>query len=232
MPSSRASVRSVGYMLDKKGGSGSIAFNNARATHTSSTLGITKVIATRNASGLYSVVTRCMVDTTTAVPVYISVPVQVRREAIHRLHACLGHASIDKMRHIMKAMPHVCGSLTTRDLALFTSCPACRTGKTKTAERPKTSYTRSYLFAHRLHGDTTGVIRPSTTGGFRRALVVVDDASRWIFVRLLRAALLNTKLCWLYALSYRRQRQEHMCCERKYFAQTMEPNSLTLRSRT
>ena len=52
----------------------------------------------------------------------------------------------------------------------------------------KTTYTRSALFGHRLHADTTGVIRPSTTTGYRRALIIVDDASRWTYVKLLRSA--------------------------------------------
>lgn len=36
--------------------------------------------------------------------------------------------------------------------------------------------------------DTTGIIKPSTRGGYRRALIAVDDASRWIFVVLLKSA--------------------------------------------
>ena len=121
-------------------------------------------------------------------PMYISIPVQVRREAIHRLHQCLGHASVARMRYVLKNFPQVCGSLTTRDLALFTDCPACHMGKSRKAARLKSADTRSKLFGHRLHMDTTGVIKPSTRGGFRRALMVVDDASRWIFVALLKSA--------------------------------------------
>ena len=37
-----------------------------------------------------------------------------------------------------------------------------------------------------MAADTTGVIRPSSTGGYKRAIIVVDDTSRWIFVVLLR----------------------------------------------
>ena len=39
-----------------------------------------------------------------------------------------------------------------------------------------------------MHADTSGPVRPSTASGFRRVLVVVDDASRWIYVALLRTA--------------------------------------------
>ena len=184
MPSSQASVRSVGCLLDTKGGA--VTFTSAGAQYITPSGSARQIIAVRNASGLYSVLPNAM--SVSSVPVLISVPTQVRREAVHRFHQCLGHVSIEKMRHVMRTNPSVCGSLTTRDLALFTSCPACRVGSARKATRPKSSYTRTQLFAHRLHADTTGVIRPATTTGFRRALVIVDDASRWIFIRLLRAA--------------------------------------------
>ena len=182
MPKSTASVRSVGFALDRRGGS--VTFTRTKAIYNSNS-GAQIVIARRNNIGLYSVIPGSM---PTGHPILISVPVQVRREAIHRLHQCLAHASIEKMRYIMKKFPQVCGSLTTRDLALFTTCPACRMGKSRKAPRPKSTYTRSTLFGHRLHADTTGVIRPATTAGYRRALIMVDDASRWIFVKLLRTA--------------------------------------------
>ena len=189
MPCSQASVRSVGYALDKRGGT--ITFSTTSAVYHAPD-GTPVTIASRSASGLYSVIQGAMPPVPPQghppVSVLISVPVQVRREAIHRFHQCLGHASIERMRYVMKNMPHVTGSLTTRDLALFTSCPACRIGKTKRAPSAATTSTRSTLFAHRLHADTTGIIRPSTSSGYRRALIVVDDASRWIFVKLLKAA--------------------------------------------
>ena len=47
---------------------------------------------------------------------------------------------------------------------------------------------RATSFAYRLHFDTSGTVRPSTSSGFSRLLVAVDDASRWIFASLLRRA--------------------------------------------
>ena len=184
LPTSTASVRSVGYALDHRGGT--IVFSRTNAVYISPS-GAKVEIATRNNIGLYSVVPGTM-PPVQPVPVCISIPVQVRREAIHRLHQCLGHAGIEKMQYIMKNMPQVCGPLTTRDLALFTTCPACRIGKMQAASRPKSAYTRSTLFGHRLHADTTGSIRPPTTAGYKRALIMVDDASRWILVKLLFTA--------------------------------------------
>ena len=185
MPSAHASVRSVGYALDRRGGS--IQFTTTNAVYIAPS-GASTEIARRNNNGLYTMIPGAMPPPLPRAPVYISVPTQVRREAIHRLHQCLGHASIERMRYILKTAPQACGSLTTRDLALFTTCAACQVGKCVRAPRPKATATRSTLFAHRLHADTTGVIRPSTQGGFRRALIVVDDASRWIFAVLLQAA--------------------------------------------
>ena len=197
LPSSKASVRSVGYALDRRGGS--VTFTRTGASYTSPS-GETTIIAVRNKIGLYSVIPGRMPAATSLV--CISVPVQVRREAIHRLHQCLGHASLEKMRYIMKHAPYVCGSLTTRDLALFTTCPACKMGKSTKANRPKAAYSRSTIFGYRLHADTTGIIRPASTGGYKRALIVVDDASRWIFVVLLRTATMQETAAALRKVLY------------------------------
>ena len=188
MPSAHASVRSVGYALDARGGA--ITFTTTHASYISPS-GSIVAIARRNNNGLYAVIPNTMPPPPPKAPMYISVPTQVRREAIHRLHQCLGHASTERMRYILKNAPQVCGSLTTRDLALFTTCAACQLGKCSRAPKPKEASTRSPLFGHRLHADTTGAIRPATTGGYRRALFVVDDASRWIFVVLLRTATMH-----------------------------------------
>ena len=172
LPQSKASVRSVGYTLDRRGGS--FCFTQKGATYTSPS-GQTVTIAHRNKLGLYSLIPGRM--PTNLIPVCIATPVQVRREAIHRLHQCLGHASIEKMRYIIRNAPYACGSLTTRDLALFTTCPACKMGKSTKANRPRSTYSRSKIFGYRFHADTTGIIRPASTGGYQCALIIVDDAS-------------------------------------------------------
>lgn len=73
-------------------------------------------------------------------------------------------------------------------MRLFTSCAACSLGNLKKNPPPSRSETRATAIAYRLHADTSGIIRPSTSSGYRRVLVVVDDASRWVFVALLRRA--------------------------------------------
>lgn len=80
----------------------------------------------------------------------IAAPVQVRREAVHRLHRCLGHASIKRIATIRKRFPAVTGSLTSRDLALFTTCPACRIGDSKHHAKKPPASTRAILFGTRI----------------------------------------------------------------------------------
>ena len=48
-----------------------------------------------------------------------------------------------------------------------------------------------------MHADTSGPIRPSTASGYRRALAVVDDASRWVYIALLRIANMISVACAL-----------------------------------
>ena len=183
VPVSQASVRSVGAALDLR--SGSITFTTEHAQYVDPRGKVT-TIARRTNYGLYAVIPGAMPPPAPPVPVFISVPMQIRREGIHRLHKSLGHAGIERMRYVLKNFPKICGSLTTRDLALFTTCPACQVGKFRKKTPPKTTSTRSKLIGYRLHADTTGIIRPSTRGEFCRALDVVNDASRWVFIYLLR----------------------------------------------
>ena len=72
MSTSHTSVRFVGYMLDEKGDS--ITFTKDGAHYISP--------FHRNFSVLYSMIPNAIIRP--SVPVFISVPIQVRREAIHR----------------------------------------------------------------------------------------------------------------------------------------------------
>ena len=94
------------------------------------------------------------------------------------------------MGHIMKQVPEVCGSLTTtpQEISPFYHMSSMSSWQIYEGVESKPSYTRSTLFGHRLHVDTTDVIRSATSDGFKRALFIVDDASRWVFVTLQRTA--------------------------------------------
>ena len=59
-------------------------------------------------------------------------------------------------------------------------------GKSMKQKRPKATPTRSTIIEHRLHAETTSIICPATLSGYRRTLIAVNDASRWVFVKLLR----------------------------------------------
>ena len=184
VPGTNASVRSVGYALDRRGGN--INFSATQATYVCPR-GTTTVIARRGENGLYNVISGA-IPAAPSIPIMMAAPIHVRREAVHRLHRCLGHASVKRMTAVIKRCPRKGGSLTLRDLSLFTNCPSCALGNSKKTTAPSKSSSRSTLFGFRLHADTTGVIRPGTASGYKRILVVVDDATRWVFVRLLKTA--------------------------------------------
>ena len=120
--------------------------------------------------------------------VFLSVPQQIKRELIHRLHRTLGHASPQRMATALKQCPGLAPTLSPKDTRLFTFCDACALGDIKRFPTPPKSLTRSLVIVYRLHADTSGPVRPAKASGFRRALIVVDDASRWIFLALLKCA--------------------------------------------
>ena len=199
VPTAHASVRSVSAALDARGGK--FIFTASAVTYEAPD-GKATTIGHRTSYGLYALNAGAMPPPQRCVPTYIAAPIQVRRESIHRLHQSLAHAGIERMRYAIKNCPTIAGSLTTRDLALFTTCPACQVGKCRSARAPKSTPTRSTLVGYRLHADTTGVIRPSTQGGFVRALIVVDDASRWIFVQLLQTVTME-EMCTKFEIILR-----------------------------
>ena len=92
------------------------------------------------------------------------------------------------MAEVLKECPELAPSLSPKETRLFTTCDACALGNIKTFPTPPKSGTRSYIIAYRMHADTSGSVRPATASGYTRVLVVVDDASRWNFVALLRHA--------------------------------------------
>jgi hypothetical protein len=92
------------------------------------------------------------------------------------------------MRSVLTQHPEIDPGLAPKDVQLFTSCSACSLGRATRRRRPPKASLRATAFAYRIHFDTSGVVRPPTSSGFYRLLVGVDDASRWIFVSLLKGA--------------------------------------------
>ena len=149
-------------------------------------------IGTRKEDGLYHFIYKSLPPPPTPVTACLSVAQQVKREQIHRLHRVFGHASPQRMRLILTRHPEVATTLRPADVQLFTTCDACSIGSSTVQPTGSATYTRASAFGYRLHADTTGTVRPSTSSGFTRVLFVVDDASRWVFIALLLKACMDT----------------------------------------
>ena len=193
VPGANASVRSVGCLLDAR--AGTIIFDE-RAAYFSRMPppSVRTQIALRAPTGLYVVLpdTIAPPDRAADATVNLSVAGQVRREQVHELHRLLGHAGVAVMRQVLATCPPPTSGLRPADVRLFTSCAACRLGDAKRAPAPRSTANRATAFAYRLHADTSGRIRPPTPSGASYAQVCVDDASRWIFVRLLSTMAMGT----------------------------------------
>lgn len=185
-PDAQASVRSVSALVDVHSSHIVFSANSAYLVAASPLPASAVKLATRREDGLYHIVANSV--PTRSVRALLSVPQQIKRERVHQLHRTLAHASPRRMREVLTRHPSVCRSLLPKDVQLFTSCPACAIGNAKKSRRPRVATTRATAFGFRLHMDTSGTVRPSTPSGFSRTLIVVDDASRWIFVSLLRHA--------------------------------------------
>ena len=151
-------------------------------------------IAKRKSDGLFHVIRGSIPPASpvpTKVPAYLSVPQQIKREAVHELHRTLGHACPRRMHQSLTDHPEINTSLKPSDTRLFTSCDDCEIGNTRRPPAPEKATTRATAFSYRVHFDTSGTIRPSTSSGFTRVLIGVDEPSRWAFVTLLRAATMD-----------------------------------------
>ena len=148
-------------------------------------------IAQRREDGLFHFIPGSVPEVPSTASAFLTVPQQIKREAVHHLHRSLAHASPRRMRQVLAQCPEVAPSLKPADVRLFTLCDGCGVGKAIRPSAPEKADVRSTSFAYRLHADTSGVVRPSTSSGFTRVLVVVDDASRWVFVTLLRRATMH-----------------------------------------
>ena len=148
------------------------------------------IIAKRKSDGLFHITPDSVppASPTAEAHAYLSVPQQIKREAIHALHRILGHASTRRMRQALTNHPELNTSLTPNDVRLFTHCDACEIGNSHRPAAPEKADVRATAIGYCIHLDTSGTVRPHTSSGFTRVLIAVDDASRWIFISLLRNA--------------------------------------------
>ena len=189
-PEATASVRSVSSLLDSHPTDILFDRTSAYLVPTASLPDAAIRIASRKEDGLFHIIEGAVpvTNATSTSSSLLSVAQQIKREQVHRLHRVLGHASPQRMATTLKHNADLAPSLHPRDMRLFTTCDACSIGNAKRTPAPPRAASRSTAFAYRLHADTSGTVRPSTASGFTRVLVAVDDASRWIFVSLLKKA--------------------------------------------
>ena len=189
-PSAAASVRSVSALIDSHNMHIVFASDGAFLAPTSSPQPAWRRIASRGEDGLFHVILGAIpvVPSSSAASAFLSVPQQIKREAVHQLHRSLAHASPRRMRQVLTTSPEVAPSLRPVDVRLFTTCDGCGVGKAARPSAPEKASVRATSFGYRLHADTSGTVRPPTASGCSRLLVVCDDASRWFFLALLRHA--------------------------------------------
>ena len=77
-------------------------------------------------------------------------------------------------------------SPTTKDLDTYPWCKHCVLSKMVKLPFPKHSEARAESFGDLIHCDIFGPMRPEAVGGFRYAMVLVDDCTRGPFVLLLK----------------------------------------------
>ena len=99
-----------------------------------------------------------------------------------RWHARYGHVNFRALRQLAR-------NDLVRGLPLFDKadrvCEACLTGKQRRAPFPQAALRRAGEVLELVHADLCGPISPPTPGGKRYFLLLVDDKSRFMWLRLL-----------------------------------------------
>jgi hypothetical protein len=93
-------------------------------------------------------------------------------------HGRFGHLSFDalgRMEKMVTGMPRIkhAGEL----------CDSCLAGKQRRLSFPKAARYRAADLLELVHGDLCGPITPATHGGRRYFLLLVDDHSRFMWLR-------------------------------------------------
>ena len=117
------------------------------------------------------------------------------RELLGLFHNRLGHASYDSVRKLFakhmgkdtnKLMGGLVIQLTPPAATVSEACEACHLGKSHRAALPKHSTTRTTAPLELLHMDICGPFRVKSVGGARYWLLIVDDYSRYVYLRTMR----------------------------------------------
>ncbi len=183
MPSCTQPVISCSQFLDQHGGRLLISKNNITWLKNKRRI----YVAERDSRGLYiSAMSRLeanKIQKNTA-RANLSIQAQLLREKVHNLHRCLGHIGMKKMKQVLRRNNFT--NLKEKDLQLMMSCDACDAGKIKRANKRKVATRRPTEFGHTVRSDTSSRQQISTKGKKRYANIIVDEATRWVWVTLLR----------------------------------------------
>jgi transposase InsO family protein len=117
------------------------------------------------------------------------------RELIKLFHSRLGHPSHDSVRKLFANHMGKDTDTFLRGRVISTSssssdppetCEACHLGKSHRTPLPQQSTTRSTAPLELVHMDVCGPFRVPSAGGSRYWLLIVDDYSRWAFLRTMK----------------------------------------------
>src|SRR5664279_1255095 len=97
-------------------------------------------------------------------------------------HVRFGHLNFDSLRRL--AQGGMVRGLPAVD-HVNQLCDACLAGKQKRAGFPKSAKYRVGMKLELVHGDLCGPITPATPGGKRYFLLLVDDATRYMWLAIL-----------------------------------------------
>ena len=172
MPNAGQTIISASAYLDQY--NGTLLFENDCVKHTRDS--VCKIIATRQPSGLYHV---CWLPPPPARAMFLSVSNQLKRERIHQLHRCLGHAGVNRMRNILAS--GLIPGLLPADVRLMTPCTACALGKQARVNNKAATRTKADFFGQVVVCDNTGRQRVRSRTGNYYGFVVVDVYSRWVW---------------------------------------------------
>ena len=106
---------------------------------------------------------------------------------LRELHCALGHPSPEVLTQALRGSPSKSHQQLIKYVKLMDKCNSCPAGNLRALPHPKSATTRSSSFLQRLVLDCYGRQPVATTGGAWYCLIIVDDATRWKWTRLLKS---------------------------------------------
>ena len=101
------------------------------------------------------------------------------------LHQRLGHCNVKALKRAIKEK-NINGASDKALQQVMKLCTVCATTKMKKVAKPKESTTKATEALDRTHCDTSGWMRVPTYGGKRYFSIIMDEATRYVDVELLK----------------------------------------------